>query len=166
MGMSLEQDIELIAKQEAALVFDEFDASTAWQLGSALQALAHSRSLPVVIDITLHSMPLFYLAMPGSTPDNPRWVRRKRNVVLHFLQSSYAVGRKLALQETTLEAKFALADADYAAHGGSFPINVKSVGCIGAVTVSGLPQRDDHNLVAEALAAILRHEERELTLPQ
>ncbi|SFB38517.1 Uncharacterized protein, UPF0303 family [Rhizobium sp. NFR07] len=164
--MSLEQDIELIAKQEEVLVFDQFDASTAWRLGTALQALAASRSLPVVIDISLHSMPLFYAAMPGSTPDNPRWVRRKRNVVLHFLQSSYAVGRRLALQDATIESKFALPDADYAVHGGSFPITVKGTGCIGAVTVSGLPQRDDHNLVVEALADILGYEERELRLPQ
>ncbi|WJH40088.1 heme-degrading domain-containing protein [Aliirhizobium terrae] len=164
--MSLEQDIELIARQEGTLVFDAFDASTAWQLGCALQALARTRGLPVVIDISLHSMPVFYAAMPGSTPDNPRWVRRKRNVVLHFLQSSYAVGRRLALQDATLESKFALPDAEYAAHGGSFPITVKGAGCIGAVTVSGLPQRDDHNLVVEALASVLGYEERELALPQ
>ena len=34
----------------------------------------------------------------------------------------------------------------------SFPIVVDGVGCIGAVTVSGLPQRADHDLVVEALA--------------
>jgi uncharacterized protein (UPF0303 family) len=44
---------------------------------------------------------------------------------------------------------------DFAAHGGSFPIIVRGTGCIGAVTVSGLPQRDDHNLVVEALALLL-----------
>ena len=36
--------------------------------------------------------------------------------------------------------------------GGSFPIFVEGVGCIGAVTVSGLRQRDDHEFVVEALA--------------
>ena len=39
--------------------------------------------------------------------------------------------------------------------GPSFPISVKGTGCIGAVTVSGLPQRDDHNLAVEALALML-----------
>jgi uncharacterized protein (UPF0303 family) len=45
-----------------------------------------------------------------------------------------------------------LPERDVADHGGSFPIVVDGVGCIGAVTVSGLPQRDDHDLVVEALA--------------
>jgi uncharacterized protein (UPF0303 family) len=42
---------------------------------------------------------------------------------------------------------------DYASHGGSFPVITTSGTCIGAVTVSGLPQRDDHSMVVQALAA-------------
>ena len=47
-----------------------------------------------------------------------------------------------------------LPDRDVACHGGSFPIVVDGVGCIGAATVSGLPERVDHELVVEALAAL------------
>lgn len=153
--MAIEQDIGRIAEQEKALVFDRFDLTTAWELGSLLRQMATERGLGVAIDVRLHSMPAFYAALPGSTADNEGWVRRKRNLVLRFFQSSYAIGRKLAQQDTTLEAKFGLSSSDYAAHGGSFPITVAGVGCIGAVTVSGLPQREDHNLVVEALARML-----------
>ncbi|MGK6315955.1 heme-degrading domain-containing protein [Neorhizobium sp. DT-125] len=153
--MAIEQDIERIAEQEKALVFDRFDLTTAWELGLLLRRMATERGLGVAIDVRLHSMPAFYAALPGSTADNEGWVRRKRNLVLRFFQSSYAVGRKLAQQDATLETKFGLSFADYAAHGGSFPIAVAGVGCIGAVTVSGLPQREDHNLVVEALARML-----------
>jgi uncharacterized protein (UPF0303 family) len=41
----------------------------------------------------------------------------------------------------------------YAAHGGSFPIYVRGTGPVATVTVSGLPQKADHDLVVEALAA-------------
>ena len=153
--MAIEEDLARIALQEQELQFDRFDPDTAWQLGSLLRKIAEERKLGVVIDITLFSMPLFFAVLEGATPDNPNWVRRKRACVFRFFKSSYAVGLSLAKQETTLQAKFGLGDADYAAHGGSFPITVKGTGVIGAVTVSGLPQREDHIVVVEALATLL-----------
>lgn len=163
--VSPEDDVARIAEQERRLVFDRFNMETGWELGSRLRQAASSAGLPVAIDITLHSMPVFYTALAGSTADNARWIRRKRNVVLHFLQSSYAIGRKLAAQNATLPAKFGLSDEDYAAHGGSFPISVKGAGCIGAVTVSGLPQREDHALVVSVLAEMLGHDPDAIALP-
>lgn len=153
--MSIDDDLKRIELQERELQFDSFDMETAWALGSLLRSMASERKLGVVIDITLFSMPLFYTALQGATPDNPNWVRRKRACVFRFFKSSYAVGLSLAKQESTLQAKFGLSDSDYASHGGSFPILVKGTGCIGAVTVSGLPQRDDHAMVVEALASLL-----------
>lgn len=153
--MIIEADLERIAFQESQLQFDGFNLENGWALGSLLRDMAVERKLGVVIDVTLFSMPVFYTALAGATPDNPQWVRRKRNCVFRFLKSSYAVGLSLAKQETTIQAKFGLPDADYAPHGGSFPIVVKGTGCVGAVTVSGLPQREDHNMVVEALCRTL-----------
>jgi uncharacterized protein (UPF0303 family) len=34
-------------------------------------------------------------------------------------------------------------------------VHVEGAGIVGAITVSGLPQREDHNLVVEVLAGIL-----------
>jgi uncharacterized protein (UPF0303 family) len=59
------------------------------------------------------------------------------------------------LKGTTLFERQGLPVADYAADGGSFPLAVEGAGVVGSVTVSGLPQRDDHNLVVEALCAML-----------
>lgn len=163
--MTMDRDLELIAAQQEALCFESFNLETAWALGSLLQQMAATRKLPVVIDITLHSMPAFYAALPGSTADNANWVRRKRNLVLRFLKSSYAIGLELQRQGMTLEQKFGLPGADFTPHGGSFPITVTGTGCIGAVTVSGLPQREDHNLVVEALAIFLKQDPIALALP-
>ena len=162
--MTLEADLARIADQEKALAFERFDLGTAWQLGALLREVAHRDSLGVAIDVQLHSMPAFYAAMPGSSADNAGWVQRKRGLVLRFFQSSYAIGRKLALQQSTLEEKFGLSSKDYAAHGGSFPIVVTGVGCIGAVTVSGLPQRDDHEMVVRALCTLQGRDYEELAL--
>src|SRR3546814_1823993 len=63
------------------------------------------RSVSVAIDVTLHAMPVFYCALPGTTADNASWVRRKRAVTLRFFRSSYAVGRVLAQQNMTIEAR-------------------------------------------------------------
>jgi uncharacterized protein (UPF0303 family) len=43
----------------------------------------------------------------------------------------------------------------FAAHGGAFPIRIKDVGVVGTVTVSGLPQADDHAFVTEMIGAFL-----------
>ena len=60
--------------------------------------------------------------------------------------------------------RYNLPEEDYAAHGGCFPIIVANAGIIGAVTVSGLTQREDHNLAVEALCleAGLNHDDLRL----
>ncbi|WP_377295446.1 heme-degrading domain-containing protein [Rhizobium sp. SG2393] len=150
--MAVDEDLAKIAEQEAELVFDSFDPHVAFALGTLTRDLAIERKLGIVVDVTLFSMPLFYAALPGSLPDNFNWVRRKRNTVFRFLRASYATGMMLSKQQVTLAGKFGLLEVDYAAHGGSFPIVVKGAGCIGALTVSGLPQREDHQLAVEALS--------------
>ena len=159
-------DLERIALQEQRLQFERFDATTAWALGTRLKEAAVARGVAVAIDIQLHGQPLFFYAMPGTTPDNVDWIRRKRNVVLRFQRSSYAVGLHLQQQQATLEARLGVDTRDYAAHDGCFPLNLRSTGCIGTITVSGLPQRQDHELVVEVLAQLLGQPFSELALDE
>jgi uncharacterized protein (UPF0303 family) len=156
--MGLSEDLERIAQQERELRLPSLDAETAWGLGSRLRAMAAERKLAVVIDIRRFGQPLFYAAMDGTTPDNVEWVRRKSNVVDRFHHSSYAARIKEQMKGQSLIESQGLSLADYATHGGSFPLAVAGAGVIGSVTVSGLPQRADHELVVEALCAMLgRH---------
>ena len=152
--MSIKKDLAKIAVQEERLQFQNFDADTAWKLGNRLKANAETRGVAVTIEIRVGKETFFFFAMQGVNPSNADWARRKRNVVDLLWRSSYAVGLSLQEEESSLEAKLGLPMRDYAPHGGSFPIRVVGVGVIGTVTVSGLPQRDDHTMLVEELAAM------------
>jgi uncharacterized protein (UPF0303 family) len=102
--------------------------------------------------------------MEGTTPDNVDWVRRKSNVVARFHSSSYAAGLKEKAKKQTLLESQGLPVADYATHGGSFPLAVQGAGVVGSVTVSGLPQRADHELVVEALCGLIGRNYADLKL--
>jgi uncharacterized protein (UPF0303 family) len=162
--MSLERDLERIALQEQRLCFRCFDAHTAWTIGSRLRSVAEARNQTVAIDIQVNGHLLFFTAMPGTTPDNSDWIRRKRNVVLRFHRSSYAIGLQLRQQQTTLAERVGVEAKDYAPYGGGFPIKLEGMNCIGTITVSGLPQRADHELIIEVLAEILEQSYIELAL--
>lgn len=151
----LNEEIARVATQEDALRLPRFDEDFAWRLGSRLRGMAVKRRLAVAIEIRRCGQLLFHAALPGTTPDNADWIRRKGNVVTRFLRSSYAVGLSLQEKGGDLTSRYGLPAADYASHGGAFPLCVEGAGVIGFVAVSGLPQRLDHELVVEALSAEL-----------
>jgi uncharacterized protein (UPF0303 family) len=152
--MGLSEDLERVGLQERELQLPRFDEPLAWELGVRLRTMAEERGLALVIDVRRFGQPLFYAALKGTTPDNVEWVRRKSNVVARFHRSSYGVGLYMRTKNDSLEAR-GLPINEYASHGGSFPLAVKGAGIVGSVTVSGLPQRADHELVVEALCALL-----------
>src|SRR6266567_4727125 len=160
--MSESKDLEQIAVQESELQLPRFDMQTAWELGLRLRTMAAERGLAVVIDVRRFGQPLFYAAMEGTTPDNMEWVRRKSNVVARFHYSSYVAGIKEKIKGQSLLESQGLPVAEFATHGGSFPLRVEGAGVVGSVTVSGLPMRADHELVIEALCGVLRRDYAEL----
>lgn len=163
--MNAEQDLEMIATQEARLQFPAFDAQSAWRLGNRLREAAAARAAAVTLDIWLGAQQLFFTAMPGTSPDNADWARRKRNVVLRFHRSSYAIGLELARRQTSLRERYGLEERDFAPHGGCFPLNVTGTGCVGTIAVSGLPQREDHELIVAVLAVELGVPGHQIALP-
>ncbi|BDH03620.1 MULTISPECIES: heme-degrading domain-containing protein [Streptomyces] len=141
--------------QEQRLTFRTFTHDDAWALGSLLVELGRERQAPIAVDIHRAGQQLFHAALPGSTPDNDAWIGRKRRVVERYGSASYLVGSRFRAKGTTFEESSRLDPDLYAAHGGSFPIIVENVGVVGSVTVSGLPQIEDHRLVVEALERFL-----------
>ena len=145
-----------LAAQEAELQLDQFDNDDAWALGVALVEEARRRELPVVIDIHRAGQQLFHAAMLGGAIDNDIWIARKARTVTRFGHSSLYMGQLCRDAGTTLAAKFELSAEQYAAHGGAFPLIVRNVGPVGVVTVSGLPQVQDHRLVVMVLREFIR----------
>ena len=138
----------------ADLTLPRFDERAALRLGQILVDLALAEELPVVIDIRTSDRTLFHAGLPGSAPLNDRWARRKSNTALIFQLPSLLVGRRIAAKDETL-ARHGLGSEDHAEAGGAVPIRVAGVGVVAVVTVSGLPQVEDHRLVVRGLRALL-----------
>jgi uncharacterized protein (UPF0303 family) len=153
--MPIAEDLSILEQQERLLRFATFNPETAWELGCTLRALLMDSRAGGTIEIELANHLLFACATPSANPGQADWIRRKRNTVHRFGRSSYAIGRLLESNNETLQSRHCLKPADYAAHGGGFPILLEGTGPVGSVVLSGLPQRDDHNLVVSALARIL-----------
>lgn len=155
MTPELSPTVEELEAQERRLVLPRFSNEDAWELGSLLVALARERQAPVAIDIHRAGQQLFHAALEGSAPENDAWIDRKRRVVMRYGNASFLVGTRYRAKGRSFEESSRLDPDVYAAHGGSFPLRVDGVGVIGAVTVSGLPQAQDHALVVEALERFL-----------
>lgn len=153
--MDIDEDLRRLARQEELLQFERFDAHTAWDLGSALVAAIGRRGAHAAVEIRLAGQLLFFYAMPGATPDNADWLRRKRNVVERFHTSSYAFKLSAEKAGHLIGERYGISHADYTASGGGFPLRVRGTGCVGFIGVSGLPQREDHGVIVEVLAACL-----------
>ena len=144
-----------LRQQEEDIQFASFSNDTALAVGMALVQAAQEKGKSVTIDITRSGQQLFHFAMAGTSIDNGEWVQRKNRVVNRFGHSSFYMGISLKNIGQTIEEKYLLPESDYAAHGGAFPLVIKGVGVVGTITVSGLPQQEDHELVVSTLKQFL-----------
>jgi uncharacterized protein (UPF0303 family) len=150
--------LQELQRQEEELQFSGFTNETALTVGMALLKEARKRDKPLTIDIMRSGQQLFHFAMAGTTIDNDEWIKRKNNVVNRFGHSSFFMGIALKSAEKTIEEKYLISSSTYAAHGGAFPLIIKNVGMVGTITVSGLPQQEDHELVVLTLRRFLADE--------
>ena len=150
-----QQLLEKLEQHEQELQFTEFGNETALALGMALVEAARRERKAITIDICRNGQQLFHCAMPGTSADNDAWIRRKNNVVNHYGHSSFYVGTDFRARGKNFDTDARLDPALYAAHGGAFPVLVRGAGVIGTITVSGLPQAEDHEFVVRGIRAFL-----------
>ena len=143
--------LEELLLQEEKYQFASFNEDTAWEVGCWLVAYAKENNLPITIDIRRGEQQLFHASRPGTCADNDEWVKRKVRLVNRYGHSSFYMGQLLKQAGKSIEEMFLLPESDYAPHGGCFPIIVRGTGMVGTITVSGLPQEEDHKTVIQAL---------------
>jgi uncharacterized protein (UPF0303 family) len=149
--------IAALEQQERELLFEHFDHTDAWRLGSRITAIAQRAGHAVGIDIRRPGLVLFRSALPGITPDQEVWIARKSAVVLRMESSSALVDARLT--EGGIDpAAIGWLGHEYAVTGGSFPIRVRGVGVVAAATASGLASMEDHDLVVQGIRAHLAEE--------
>ena len=154
----MEDILKILLQEEQELQFTFFNETTAWQLGTQMVEHAMRENLPITIDITRGQHQLFHASMPGTAADNDEWVKRKVRLVNRFGHSSFYMGQMLKSKGKRIEESYLIPESEYAAHGGCFPIIVKGTGMVGTITVSGLPQEEDHKLVVESIRSFLAKE--------
>ena len=143
-----------IEAERAELELPWFDEDVAWRIGCLIRERGAGVRAPIGIEVSRTGGRLFYSALPGASPDNEAWIHRKRNVVERFLESSLLMALRTEATGTNVIDRYKLSPADYVHSGGGVAIRVRRCGVVGAVTVSGLSQFEDHRLGADALRAV------------
>ena len=147
-----------IEAQETELQFDKFTNEDALSLGLLMVEEAKKQGKPVAIDIAKNNQVLFHYAFAGTTPDNDGWIAGKKKTVGRFLKSSFYIALKLLEANKTMEEKYRLSSLEYMPAGGAFPMIIRDTGVVGTITVSNLPQEDDHAFVAACIRMYLKRQ--------
>lgn len=129
----------------------EFCNRTALEMG--IKIVDHAKANDLVIGVLVERLnqSVFLYLDDGLPNDKHNWLRRKSNVAKNFEESSLSVKEDLIKGHMDLEETFGLDKKDFIARGGSIPIIVENAGLIATVTVTGLTDVADHQLIVDAL---------------
>ena len=153
--MSIESDIEQIVAQEQGLVFDRFDEDMAYGIVGHVRDAAKAVGKGIAVGVYLWDRTLCVGMTAGASAHNLTWAERKVGTVRLLHKSSYRLVLERGDKPRLLEPSWAADPASYAIAGGAFPIHVKGLGFVGAVSTSGLSERDDHGFGVAAVCAAL-----------
>ena len=133
------------------IYLEKFCNSTSLEMGLAVIKLAKKRKLSIAIEIARLNHTVFLFIADQLPADKHHWLRRKANVAIQFEESSLYVKHCLKDLNSTLYDTFGRCESKFIAKGGSIPIFVKGSGLIATITVSGLTDEEDHNIIVDAL---------------
>jgi uncharacterized protein (UPF0303 family) len=100
--MNDSNSLDALLAEERELQLPSFGNDVAWTLGSYIHQRAKAGSLPIAIEVSRNGQQLFFAALPGATPDNAEWIRRKRAVVQRFHHSSFYMSVERRMRPRTI----------------------------------------------------------------
>jgi len=144
-----------LERESAALELSSLSMNESLEIGGIALGIGIQRGLPIAIEVHLGSWVVFHASLPGSMAKNDSWIARKARVVLATGNST--MFERVWAEEAELDwYEFkGLPEDSYAIHGGGVPLNVKGLGHVGTLLISGLPQVDDHLLCIEVISEFL-----------
>ncbi|MDR3248966.1 MAG: heme-binding protein [Treponema sp.] len=154
--MDIDQGIGILEKQEEELQFSHFNRQDVWKLGKELVAKVLDNDLQLAVSIRLlNGFTLFQYAPEGTNRDNEYWLNKKYNTVRDLDVSSLLFSLRLKKINQNLQSR-SLDPMVYAWGGGGFPIRVRGTGMVAVAIASGLPHLQDHDVLVESIAKVLR----------
>lgn len=144
-----------LAREAATLVLPSLTIAEALELGEIAVDLGRDRALPIAVEVRLKEWTVFHVSLPGSSPDNDWWMNRKARVVMATGNST--IYERVLAEEQDIDWHVAkgLPEETHAIHGGGLALNVKGLGFVGILLVSGLTQIEDHLLGVEVITEFL-----------
>ena len=153
---------EGLALEAKTLTLASLTQAQALEIGAIAQEIGLARKLPIAVEVRMKDWIVFHASLPGSSPENDSWIRRKSNVVNATGRST--LHERVLAEEQGIDwfKEKGLLEADHAIHGGGLALNVVGLGLTGILIVSGLEQVEDHLLGVEILTEYLARKGEEL----
>jgi len=143
-----------LLEEEEVLKLASLTNNDALEIGEIATTIGKQRKLPVAIEVRIGEWVVFHASLEGSKPENDWWIGKKSRVVM-MKQHSTMYERVLA-EELGIDwyKENKVGDDTHAIHGGALPLITPS-GFAGILTISGLPQVEDHLFAIEVLTEFL-----------
>ena len=140
--------------QEQELKLPALMNKEAIEIGQLASALGKERKLPIAIEVRIGNWIIYHASLPGSSPENDRWIERKVAVVM--LNQHSTIFERVSAEERGVDwhKENGVTDETHAIHGGAIPL-ITDEGFKGILIISGLPQVEDHLLAVEVLTEFL-----------
>ena len=147
--MDVQRTLEILAKQEEEIRFERFENYDALKIGTLIAEKVKASARPVAIRIYLDDIVVFQYTMKGKEEWHYGWATRKYEMVKATGHSSMSA----MLQNKFLgQWKEFETDETKAFACGGFPIRLKNGDMVEVVSISGLVDPQDHEVVVSVLS--------------